>query len=259
MDDIWQVIAEIGSELHPERIKAASTKILSLHSAGDLPKARAAFGLGADDELIRRLQDVWSGSPHLSSAEIAAALLAASKAAELAEKRESVDMVWTGPSSSLVASRHTEQVLWEVINSARRKLFLVSFVAYDIHPVLEALQNAIGRNVAISVLLESSRSHGGKVDIDSAEAFISAVPSAAVYTWGGPSKLQGQWTGAVHAKCAVADGDLAFITSANLTAAAMERNMELGVLVRGGYLPSQLHRHLEALVETGVIGPISVS
>jgi len=60
-------------------------------------------------------------------------------------------------------------------------------------------------------------------------------------------------TGAVHAKCAVSDGKLAFITSANLSTAAMERNMELGVLVRGGHLPDELHRHLNALVATETV------
>jgi hypothetical protein len=33
----------------------------------------------------------------------------------------------------------------------------------------------------------------------------------------------------------------------------MERNMELGVLVKGGELPFELHRHLEALISTKVI------
>jgi len=33
----------------------------------------------------------------------------------------------------------------------------------------------------------------------------------------------------------------------------MERNMELGVLIKGGELPSDLHRHLESLVATGLI------
>ena len=63
----------------------------------------------------------------------------------------------------------------------------------------------------------------------------------------------GRPIGSVHAKCAVADDRIAFLTSANLSEAAMERNMELGVLVRGGHLPEELHRHLEALVKTGVV------
>jgi hypothetical protein len=38
--------------------------------------------------------------------------------------------------------------------------------------------------------------------------------------------------------------------SANVSDAAMEWNMELGVLLRGGQLPGQLDRHLAALVTT---------
>ena len=57
-------------------------------------------------------------------------------------------------------------------------------------------------------------------------------------------------TASVHAKCAVADGNIAFVTSANLSEAAMERNMELGVLLRGGQVPGLLDRHLAALVTT---------
>lgn len=33
--------------------------------------------------------------------------------------------------------------------------------------------------------------------------------------------------------------------------------MELGVLVRGGVLPFELHRHLEALISTKVIERVS--
>jgi phosphatidylserine/phosphatidylglycerophosphate/cardiolipin synthase-like enzyme len=80
------------------------------------------------------------------------------------------------------------------------------------------------------------------------------LPAIYLYEWTSDKKsLPGQLPGSVHAKCAVADGELAFITSANLTSAAMERNMELGVLVKGGELPSELHRHLEALIFTKVI------
>ena len=40
-------------------------------------------------------------------------------------------------------------------------------------------------------------------------------------------------TASVHAKCAVAEGALAFVTRAKLTEAAMERNMVIGILIRG--------------------------
>ena len=59
--------------------------------------------------------------------------------------------------------------------------------------------------------------------------------------------------GSVHAKVAVADRNVCFITSANLTGYAMTKNMEAGVLLTGGDVPKLLHDHLEALVETNII------
>ena len=54
----------------------------------------------------------------------------------------------------------------------------------------------------------------------------------------------------MHAKAAVADSRVAFLTSANLTEAALERNMELGVLIKGGILPASIDRLIDALLES---------
>ena len=32
MDEMWQVIAELGVELHPERMSALAAKVASIHS-----------------------------------------------------------------------------------------------------------------------------------------------------------------------------------------------------------------------------------
>ena len=55
---------------------------------------------------------------------------------------------------------------------------------------------------------------------------------------------------------AVADDDVCFITSANLTGHAMEQNMEAGVLLSGGQIPRLLHDHLQALVDTKAVSPV---
>jgi len=55
----------------------------------------------------------------------------------------------------------------------------------------------------------------------------------------------------MHAKAAVADSSLAFLTSANLTEAVFERNMELGVLIRGGPLQAAIDRLIDSLLESG--------
>jgi phosphatidylserine/phosphatidylglycerophosphate/cardiolipin synthase-like enzyme len=59
-------------------------------------------------------------------------------------------------------------------------------------------------------------------------------------------------SGVLHAKAVVADDEAVFITSANLTEAALDRNIELGVLIRdramalavGGYFRSLIDREL---------------
>jgi len=83
----------------------------------------------------------------------------------------------------------------------------------------------------------------------------AAVPGASIYVWDSFAKKPDadSLSAVVHAKCAVADGRLAFVTSANLTPAALERNMELGLLIRNGTIPDRLSAHLEALATTKVI------
>jgi phosphatidylserine/phosphatidylglycerophosphate/cardiolipin synthase-like enzyme len=61
----------------------------------------------------------------------------------------------------------------------------------------------------------------------------------------------------MHAKCAVADRRLAFVTSANLTGAAMTDNMELGLVVRGGDVPKRISNHFDALIGTGTLKALS--
>jgi phosphatidylserine/phosphatidylglycerophosphate/cardiolipin synthase-like enzyme len=256
MKDIWKIIAEIAVQLHPERVGFVASRIAQLPDHSALTKTH--FGSGVDESLMESLAKAWAGETDLSPDTLAAALKAASATADLAEKQEVVNLVWTGPSTGMVASRHTEQSLIEVISSARRKLFLVSFVAYNIESVSGSLRAAVERNVQVDVLFESAKEHGGKVDHDSVSGLRELIPSVNIYTWSGDWKSgsSSTYTGAVHAKCAVADGAIAFITSANLTSAAMERNMELGVLVNGGTLPAALHRHLDSLVNTKVIEPV---
>ena len=178
-------------------------------------------------------------------------LLGANHAYRHATSESDTELVWTGPSSELVATRKTEQALLQVINAARDKLFLTSFVAYDVPSIMATLAKAAERGVDLSMLLESSDKHGGSVSYDGIARMREALPSARVYFW--KNKDEGFEGGKVHAKVAVCDEKLCFVSSANLTGHAMEKNIEAGVLFRGGHLPVTLHRHLEALVTVNII------
>jgi phosphatidylserine/phosphatidylglycerophosphate/cardiolipin synthase-like enzyme len=54
-------------------------------------------------------------------------------------------------------------------------------------------------------------------------------------------------------KCAVADGETIFLSSANLTAQAFSINMELGVLVTSGNLANNVQERFGRLIKEGTI------
>jgi hypothetical protein len=94
---------------------------------------------------------------------------------------------------------------------------------------------------------ESTLVHGESLSIDPIGAMRSSASGALLYAWTGrphPSK------GRAHAKLAVADADLAFLTSASLTSHALEKNIEAGVVLMGGHVSLSLHAQLHALIET---------
>jgi phosphatidylserine/phosphatidylglycerophosphate/cardiolipin synthase-like enzyme len=51
-----------------------------------------------------------------------------------------------------------------------------------------------------------------------------------------------------HAKCVLVDDEVAFVTSANFTEWAQERNVEAGALIRSRHFAGQLRAQFDALV-----------
>ena len=61
--------------------------------------------------------------------------------------------------------------------------------------------------------------------------------------------------GVLHAKAVVVD-DEAVVTSANLTEAALDRNIEIGLLVRDRTLAATMTRHFTTLIERSLLQPL---
>lgn len=254
MDDLWQAIASIATSLHQDRIEAIASAIQPISAPNDFDGCLSAFGPTANPGAAKALREAWLSCPRVTGREIASGLRAAASTASVLEGAERVDLVWTGPRTGLIPTRNTEQVILEVIDDAQTSLFIVSYVFYNAASIVAGLNKAAGRGVVVRILLETATKDGGVVTLDGISTMQTAVPDAELYIWNPSDKAKsaGSYSAAVHAKCAVADHRIAFITSANLTSAAMERNMELGLLVRGGTTPSRLHSHLEAMITTGV-------
>ena len=53
----------------------------------------------------------------------------------------------------------------------------------------------------------------------------------------------------LHAKAVVVDEERVFVTSANFTAAALDDNIELGLLVRHRPLALSVVKHLQGLID----------
>ncbi len=145
------------------------------------------------------------------------------------------EVAWTGPTPPLSALRRTEQALLEVMNAARRELWLVSFAAYRVASVQQALLAAAARGCRVRLLLESEAESSGKLSSGGVDSVPAEVASCCeLYVWPREKRAVDERgrSGTLHAKCAVADGELLFVGSANLTEFAFELNLELGVLVR---------------------------
>ena len=63
-------------------------------------------------------------------------------------------------------------------------------------------------------------------------------------------------TGVLHAKAVIADGEAVFITSANVTEAALDRNIETGLLVRDRTLASTVAAHFRGLIDKNLLHPL---
>lgn len=255
MDDLLQAIASIAATLHEDRVEAIASAIERFDSPKNLDRFVFNIISGANSELVAPLRQAWAVTSNVTGKEIAFGLRTAKQAAKVIGMAENIDLVWTGPKTGLIPTRNTEQAICEVINEAQKNLFIMSYVFTNASSIVNSLNGATNRGVSVRILLESSTDHGGAVKGDGLAAMHSAVPKADLYIWNPTEKAvtAGSLTAVVHAKCAVADHRIAFVTSANLTSAAMERNMELGILVRGGTTPDRLHNHLEALIYTKTI------
>ncbi len=62
--------------------------------------------------------------------------------------------------------------------------------------------------------------------------------------------------GVLHAKAVVTDDTAVLVTSANLTEAAFDRNIELGILVRDRTLAASITSHFRTLIERGLLSPL---
>lgn len=174
---------------------------------------------------------------------VAGALLGA---LEIDPRTGVLDVVWTGASSGVATSRLTSAVVVDLIDEARTDVLLVGYAVHTQPSVNAALAQAQQRGVHITLLLE--RNADNPAFSGAGSAFPGLV--ATRLSWPASARAAGA---SLHAKVLVVDGTAALIGSANVTGAALERNLECGLLVRGGPEPAAIRAHVRSLLELGVL------
>ncbi len=218
---------------------------------------RAAIPQVEVQERALRFISEWQSLPQPPTAREMAMLLESVSLA-LAQQRgkQKIELTWTGPHSSQSNLRRTDQALMELIHEARERILIVSFVVYKARAILAALEQAADRGVEITIVLESGEVSEGKIAYRAIDSLGAAVrEKARVFIWPAakrPANAEGK-TGSLHAKAGVADGKMAYISSANLTEYAMTVNMEMGVLMRNAEIAGSIERHFEALIAQRVL------
>jgi phosphatidylserine/phosphatidylglycerophosphate/cardiolipin synthase-like enzyme len=141
-----------------------------------------------------------------------------------------------------------------LVESAKKSSLIVAFAAYKVPDLVVAINSAANAGVNVACVFESQDISGGKVSFSPVKK-LGLAPSVRNFVWPMAMRPKDEFGrhGSLHAKCAVVDSRLLFLSSANLTEFAFNLNMELGILVRGGSLPGAVEAHFRGLITTGYL------
>jgi phosphatidylserine/phosphatidylglycerophosphate/cardiolipin synthase-like enzyme len=256
-----QLVATVAERLPKEILSQILARLATLDehsSSGERMAVSYTASQGDARELVADLIRCWNEEePALSPRSLALALQCASEVDERHRTREEVQLIWTGPDVSNLPFRRTEQALLELVETAKKSLLIVAFAAYKIPELVEAINAVAKSGVDVVCVFESHDASGGKVSFSPLKK-LGLAPSVRNFVWPmakRPKDSLGRY-GSLHAKCAVVDSSVMFLSSANLTEFAFNLNMELGIFIKGGALPGSVERHFRALIAAGHLEPI---
>ncbi|GAA2138808.1 DISARM system phospholipase D-like protein DrmC [Glycomyces algeriensis] len=161
---------------------------------------------------------------------------------------QDIETVWTGPAVHGVPVRSTQLALLNLVGGSTRELWLSTYSAKPHAPLLEAIERAMQRGVSVAIAIEILAGAGSAISGSEPAAAFALLKGAKLYTWPVASRPS---DAKLHAKLALADATTLLVTSANFTTSGLERNLEAGLLVKGGSAPKRAAEHLKALVRSG--------
>jgi len=208
---------------------------------------------------VTELIEIWqSHSPAIPGQAIALALQTASHTRQTLQKRYEVLPVWTIPQVEGQWLRQTEQVILEIISQAQAELWLICFAVYRIPQVVQALIQALERQVKVTFIVELPDTQ--KISFGIFQSLpLSLLERLEIFYWPlacRPQDSQGRY-GSLHIKGVIGDRHHVLITSANLTDYALNLNLELGLMTQQPHLASKICDQFERLIENNILLPLN--
>jgi hypothetical protein len=190
-----------------------------------------------------------------------AALLLEVVADAVASPGSAVTLVASGPEVPGIPVRDTGAVVRELFGAARESVLIVGYAVHQGRDVFRVLAERMDAKPELKVrmCLDVSRQPG---DTSHASEILGRFAYRfRTSEWPGtrlpevlydPRALapERERRASLHAKCVVIDGVRAFVSSANFTEAAQERNVEIGVLIESKPVAVEIGAYFAALVET---------
>jgi phosphatidylserine/phosphatidylglycerophosphate/cardiolipin synthase-like enzyme len=204
-----------------------------------------------------------------SPLQLATALDLAVKArAQRSVAEDLIELVTTGPEAPGISNRDTSVVVHELFSHAQQSVLVAGYAVYQGRRVFEALADRMQEHPSLHVrfVLDIQRGPG---DISTAKEITRRFAERfRTKQWPRGKRLpevffdarslnaDSQKKACMHAKCTVIDGATVFVSSANFTEAAQERNLEVGLLIRSARLAQRIQGHFQSLIAAGLLSPV---
>ncbi|MFS0853290.1 DISARM system phospholipase D-like protein DrmC [Microbacterium sp. 179-I 3D4 NHS] len=212
---------------------------------------KLASSLDIDGRLDKALEIIPHGSPASEPLKRGYETLGAATLSHVlrglaaAAQSSTVDIraVWSGPTFDGDGD-HTTSALAHLIDGASEDVFASTYSATPDSDFVKALWKAIARGVRTTLLVDSTVNHG-----KTASMLRAKLTGARFWTYRAPDghyALQ-------HSKVLIIDSRSAFVTSANLSTAGAEFNLEAGVVVNDVEFASSMRQRFTKLWEHGAI------
>ena len=177
-----------------------------------------------------------------------------------------LELVMTGPEPPGSLIRDTAVVVRQMFSNAKRSICICGFAVYQGKDIFSALANRMGAlpDLNVRMYLNIDRPHG---DTTPSKILLAKFQKRfREHQWPENMRLpevfydprpltddDANKSACLHAKFVIADSQHVFLSSANFTEAAQQRNIEAGVLLDSSVLARDMESHFQSLVDHGFL------